>query len=538
MFYIYCIFLFLCGISISAQNKTEFYRWNEQKNSYEFDFYSQDKIKALDSLATIGFYTLQIDSIKADKIYLNKGKNFKNIWVKNETIFKNQDFNPTNNLDSILSKYIEEQDKNGFSFTNVQLIPHGNIKDEQKIELKLNLGVQRKIDAVKSVGYTKLSKGYILHGLGLKKGKIYNESVLANASSVMQNTNYIVQLQEPQTLFRPDSTIIYLYPKKVKSNTFDGILGFGNDENGDFKLNGNVQLEMNNIFNGLEQIRLNWIGTANKNTTLDIRVKLPYLFKSPIGSETQFKLFKQDSVFVNLDLNERLFYQINPNSSLGANLSYTTSNYLLDDESFAKNYDDFNKTGIGLSYEYFVRHPFQLMEGKSLLRVFASSIKKKEKNFSLTEEIVNENSKQYEIGLETYRIFQFYKKHYLKGAVSFKTLLDENDLLSENELYRIGGFGSIRGFNEESIIANLYGIGSLEYRFLPNEGFYVSVFGDYAFIDNKRMDLNTNFISFGTGLSFMTKIGIFNLSYAVGKTENTPFDFKESKIHFGILSQF
>lgn len=538
LFYIYCIFLFLCGISISAQNKTEFYRWNEQKNSYEFDFYSQDKIKALDSLATIGFYTLQIDSIKADKIYLNKGKNFKNIWVKNETIFKNQDFNPTNNLDSILSKYIEEQDKNGFSFTNVQLIPHGNIKDEQKIELKLNLGVQRKIDAVKSVGYTKLSKGYILHGLGLKKGKIYNESVLANASSVMQNTNYIVQLQEPQTLFRPDSTIIYLYPKKVKSNTFDGILGFGNDENGDFKLNGNVQLEMNNIFNGLEQIRLNWIGTANKNTTLDIRVKLPYLFKSPIGSETQFKLFKQDSVFVNLDLNERLFYQINPNSSLGANLSYTTSNYLLDDESFATNYDDFNKTGIGLSYEYFVRHPFQLMEGKSLLRVFASSIKKKEKNFSLTEEIVNENSKQYEIGLETYRIFQFYKKHYLKGAVSFKALLDENDLFSENELYRIGGFGSIRGFNEESIIANLYGIGSLEYRFLPNEGFYVSVFGDYSFIDNKRMDLNTNFISFGTGLSFMTKIGIFNLSYAVGKTENTPFDFKESKIHFGILSQF
>ncbi|RLZ12054.1 hypothetical protein EAH69_03480 [Faecalibacter macacae] len=538
MFYIYSILLFLCGISVSAQNKTEFYRWNEQKNSYEFDFYTDNQIKALDSLASNGFYTLQIDSINADKVYLNKGKNYKKIWVKNESIFKNKDFNPTNNLDSIITKYIEEKDKKGYAFTNVQLIPQGNINDEQKIELKLNLGELRKIDAVKSVGYTKLSKGYIKHGLGLKKGKIYNESILANASNVMQNTNYLQQLQEPQTLFRPDSTIVYLYPKKVKSNTFDGILGFGNDDNGDFKLNGNVQLELNNIFNGLEQIRLNWIGTANKNTTLDIRVKLPYLFKSPIGSETQFKLFKQDSVFVNLDLNERLFYQINPNSSLGANLSYTSSNYLLDDESFASNYDDFNKTGIGLSYEYFVRHPFQLMEGKSLLRVFASSITRKEKNFSWFEDIVNESSQQYEIGLETFRIFQLHQKHYIKGAVNFKGLFDENDSFSENELYRIGGFGSIRGFNEESIIANLYGIGSVEYRFLPNDGFYISLFGDYAFIDNKRMDLNTNFISFGTGLSFMTKIGIFNLSYAVGKTENTPFDFKESKIHFGILSQF
>jgi len=28
------------------------------------------------------------------------------------------------------------------------------------------------------------------------------------------------------------------------------------------------------------------------------------------------------------------------------------------------------------------------------------------------------------------------------------------------------------------------------------------------------------------------------LSYAVGKTDETSFYFKESKIHFGILSQF
>lgn len=538
LFHIYFILFALCGISLSAQNKTEFYRWNEQNNNYEFDFYTSDENSALDSLAKNGFYTLQIDSINAKRIYLNKGKNYKNIWVKNETIFKNNEYNPTNNLDSILSKYTEENDKKGFAFSKIELVPQGYINDEQKIELKLNLGEIRKIDEVKSIGYTKLSKGYIKHGLGLKKGRIYNETILNNASSILQSTNHIQQVQFPQTLFRPDSTIVYLYPKKLKSNIFDGILGFGNDENGDFKLNGNVQLELNNVFNGLEQIRLNWIGTANKNTTLDIRVKLPYLFKTPIGSETQFKLFKQDSVFVNLDLNERLFYQINPTSSLGANLSYTSSNYLLDDNNLAGNYDDYTKTGIGLSYEYFVTHPLQLMEGKSYLRVLTSSIKRKENNFSLEEEIINENSQQYEISLATYRIFQLHKNHFLKASVNFKGLFDEADSFSENELYRIGGFGSVRGFNEESIIANLYGIGSLEYRFLPNNDFYISLFSDYAFIDNKRIDLNTNFLSFGAGLSFLTKIGIFNINYAVGKTENTSFDFKESKIHFGILSQF
>ena len=530
--------VFLSSTYANGQEKKEFYRWNTQTNRYDFDFYGKDSKLILDSLTQAGYYTLQLDSIIQNRFYLNKGKNYKTLWVKNQDLYKDDQYHPTNNLDSIISTYIQSKEQNGYSFANVQLIPKGYQNEEQKIELILNLGNQRKIDLVKSVGYTKLSKGYIKHSLGLKKNRIYNDDALVNASKILQNTNYISEVQSPQTLFRPDSTIVYLYPQKIKSNVFDGILGFGNDDNGKFKLNGNVLLELNNAFNGFEQIRINWIATANKNMTLDFRVKIPYLFQTPIGSETQLKIFKQDSVFVNLDLNERLFYQINPNSSLGGNLSYTSSNFLLDDESFASNYDDYTKIGLGLSYEYFQKHSFSLMEGKSFLNVFASTISRKENNYSLTQDFINEKSNQYEIGLSTYRIFQLYKKHYIKTSASFRGLFDKNDSYSENELYRIGGFGSIRGFNEESILANLYGIGSLEYRFLPNEGFYISLFGDYAFTENKRVNLNTNFFSFGTGLSFLTKLGIFNLSYAVGKTDSTPFDFNNSKIHFGILSQF
>ena len=536
---IYFILLFCCiSLICKGQEVHEFYRWNENKKNYEFDFRSSHLTKTLDSLSTNGYYTLQVDSVKGKRVYLNKGKNYKRIWVKNEILFKDQAFHSTYNLDSIISDYINEQEAKGYTFANVQLIPLGFKDEEQQLELKLNLGSQRKIDAVKSIGYTKLSKGYIKYGLGLKPNKIYTDDVLQNASRIMHSTAFIEEVQAPQTLFRPDSTIVYLYTKKLKSNVFDGILGFGNDEQGKFKLNGNVLLELNNVFNGLEQIRFNWIGTANRNTTLDFRVKVPYLLKSPIGSETQFKIFKQDSVFVNLNLQERLFYHLSPNSSIGVNLMYTSSNYLLDDAVFAAAYDDYNKIGFGLSYDYFQKHALYLMEGKSMLKVLAATVSRKEANYSLTEEYINKKSKQYEIGLETYRLFELSQKHYFKVLASFKTLIDQDDEFSENELYRIGGFGSVRGFNEESIVANMYGIGGIEYRFLPNEGFYVSLFGDYAFTENKRVDLHSNFLSFGTGLSFLTKLGIFNLSYAVGKTNNLPFDFKDSKIHFGILSQF
>ena len=540
-FLFYIIVFFLQSICLFGQEKSfHFFRYNDETKSYTKDFEHKNLQSTLDSLQKIGYYTLTIDSIKNENIYLNKGKLYQTIWVKNNETFQTKnDYFPTNNLDSILTKISTENTNQGYPFAQIKIIPKGFENNEQKIELVLDKGNLRTIDGVKLVGYEKLDKGYIKHGLNIKRGEIYNEEKLSNISSLMNQTNFISEVQKPQTLFRKDSTILYLYPEKVRSNYFDGVLGFGTDDNGDFRLNGNVKLSLNNVFNGMEEIRLNWIGTANKNTSLDIGVKIPYLFKSAIGSETTFKLFKQDSVFVNINFSERLFYQLNLSSNIGVSGIVQSSNFLLDDDSFLKtSYDDYSKIGVGLSYNYFVKHPFRLMEGKSYLNVLVNSIRKKEKNFSWTEDIENKTVNQYEIGLKTYRLFELHPKHFIKGTVEFAGLLTKDDDFSENELYRIGGFGSIRGFNEESITANMYGIASMDYRFVPNEAFYIGLFADYAFIDNKRANINTSLLSFGTGISFLTKMGIFNLSYAVGKTEETSFDFKESKIHFGILSQF
>ncbi len=540
-YFVHIIFLLFTSILVFAQEKKiQFYRYNDETKSYTKDFESKNLDSSLDSLQKNGYYTLTIDSIKNEKIYLNKGKNYQTIWVKNNDLFENKnDYFPTNNLDSILNKLAKTNINEGYPFAQIKLVPNGFQQSEQRIELLLNKGKQRTIDGVKLIEYEKLSKGYLRHGLNIKNGEIYSEQKLASISTLMQQTNYIAEVQQPQTLFKPDSTILYLYPKKISSNYFDGVLGFGTDDNGDFKLNGNVQLSLNNVFNSLEEIRLNWIGTANKNTSLNIGVKVPYLFKSPIGSETNFKLFKQDSVFVNVDFSERLFYQLNLNSTIGVSGMVQSSNFLLEDDSYLKSsYDDYSKTGIGLSYNYFLKHPFRLMEGKSMLDVAVNSIRKKEKNFSWTEEIDNKTVNQIEIGLKTFRLFELTDKHYIKTGAEFRGLLTKDDDFSENELYRIGGFGSFRGFNEESITANMYGFLNVDYRFVPSEAFYIGLFADYGFIDNKRANLNTSLLSFGTGISFLTKMGIFNLSYAVGKTDETSFDFKESKIHFGILSQF
>lgn len=546
------LFIIVCLLFsfVHSQEKNDtvlkFFNYNQNMKNYEFDFekkaISDSTIfQTLDSLRSIGFYTLTLDSIKSPNIYLNKGKMYKKIWVKNDSIFnKKEDWFAVQNLDSLVQNIQAKYANEGFPFSEFKIIPLGYKHGEVQVKLELNLFPQRTIDHIEVIGYEKLSKGFIRNNLGLKIGETYNEQKLLEASERISYSSFIKETNEPQTLFNIDSTTVYLYVEKVNSNFFDGILGFGNDENGDFQLNGNVKVELSNNFNGMEIIRLNWIATADKSNSLDLNVRIPYLFQSEIGTQTYFNMYKKDSTYVNLKIEERLFYQLNNYSNIGLNLSYETSNFVLDESPLIDNlYEDFNKTGIGASYEFLRPTQKRLMEGKSKLFILGKALRKKTSEFQVeVNDYFDTKIQQYEVGIDAFHLFQLHPQHYLKSSIEAFGLFGSEKELAMNELYRIGGFNSIRGFNEESIIASTYGVLSMEYRFMPNDGIYISTFGDYAFIENKSADFSENLFGVGVGFSFLTQLGIFNMSYAVGKQSNEGFDFKNSKIHFGILTRF
>lgn len=547
LIFILSVGLFSC---LHAQEKKDsifqFYDYQTSTKKYEFSFQKkiiQDSLlnQTLDSLKTIGFYTLTLDSIRSQSVYLNRGKMYKQIWVQNDSIFnKKSDWFPVKNLDSLISSLNEGYAAKGHPFTEIKIQPMGFLDGEVRVKLNVKLFNARTIDGVKVEGYEKLSKGYIKHGLGLKKGKVYNEEELKKISEKMSFNPLIQEIRAPQTLFNTDSTSIYLYVKKVKSNVFDGVLGFGNNQEGKFQLNGNVKIELNNNFNGLEKIRLNWIAAPDKSSTLDLDVRVPYLFRSPIGTQTNFTMYRKDSVFVNTKIEERLFYQLTTQSNIGLNLSYENSNFVLDDHpELSLIYDDFSKTGYGVSYELLQPISNPLLEGKTGIYGIGKALTRKNKDFDSQTQIYTETkTNQYELGIRAFHLFRIDPKHYVKLQVEGFGLFGNDEFYSENELYRIGGFGSIRGFNEESISASSYGITSLEYRFVPNDGFYVAAFGDYGFLENKPANINENLLGVGLGISFLTQLGVFNLSYAVGRQSDTGFDFRNSKIHFGILTRF
>ncbi|MEY4702776.1 MAG: hypothetical protein RIR96_673, partial [Bacteroidota bacterium] len=111
----------------------------------------------------------------------------------------------------------------------------------------------------------------------------------------------------------------------------------------------------------------------------------------------------------------------------------------------------------------------------------------------------------------------------------------------KNELFQIGGFSTIRGFDEESRYASRYGILTLEQRVLLGKNSYLSFFADGALVNSAIRNLEEYYrmLGLGSGLTFETKAGILNLCLAFGNSNDRNFAFRESlKIHFGFVNVF
>jgi hemolysin activation/secretion protein len=110
----------------------------------------------------------------------------------------------------------------------------------------------------------------------------------------------------------------------------------------------------------------------------------------------------------------------------------------------------------------------------------------------------------------------------------------------ENELFRLGGHRNIRGFDDESIFASSFALATLEYRFILEENSNLFLFSQAMYYDktvNNKNIFDTPY-SFGVGINFQTKPGIFSISYSLGSQLDNPILLRSAKIHFGFVNYF
>lgn len=489
-------------------------------------FNNSYNIKEKDTLINCSFtLNKRIDTIrvyydnKLDEKILN---NLTNIKITNKYFEVS-----TNQIETTLNSIISFFEINGFSFTSIYL---DSIKEKDDLliaNLIIEPSEKRHITNVVIKGYPNFPRKFLKHFVGIKKNNLFNLKTLGLINDRLNQLSFTTQIKKPAVLFNKDSTSIFLYLKKKSNNTFDGIVGFSNQPSSNkIQLNGYLDLNLNNIFNNGESLKLNWKSFQKSSKSLNIQFKSPYIFNTAITPDFQFSIYKQDSTYLNSKTAIQLFYEINRNNSFTLIYSGEKSN-LIQSLTTNNNITNFNNNFYGVSYAYFKRIasnnfiPFKfLMETQFLIgnrKILATKEQQTKLNIKGTY-LINFNT---------------------KNSILFKS---ENALLNannyyQNELYRIGGINTIRGFDEQSIFTSKYSITSLEYYYTINKNNALYTITDFALI--KDFTLNSQKLySIGLGLFFKTKESTINISYVIGKNNETQFNFKNSKFHLQISYPF
>ena len=525
--------LFFC-VFFKAQVK-EFWLIDVQTNKKTLAKDSLSAVKFLDSLTQNYYYFTEIKKVNkvgnSTEIFFDKGKNYNQANVKvDEIIVQNFKYNQsffTKNLDSLKKEISEKFRSQGFVFNRVKSQFKGMKNEIPQVEISVVKSDQRKIDGLVFKGYEKVPARFVKNLEKEYKGKNYQESTLAKLGQSLQNHPFLLLDKPPQTLFTKDSTNVFLFLKKKKSNSFDGVIGFGNDKADKFTFNGSLNLNFRNMFNGFETVNIFWQRNPDKGQTFDLQTDIPYLFKSNIGGNFKVNIFRQDSTYANVKLTPAFYVHLKNNQKLGVRGTFETSTVL---DSLYIQGRDYDKKGIGVWYDYSEPSEVELFQYKTRLRVEADYI-----TTNYSKENTSSNQTQFLLAGE--RNFHIKGNNYLNLRAETALLNSKNEF-STNELLRFGGWNSFRGFNENSLYADLYYFGTAEYRYLVGNQAFFDVFGQYGEFHNKNLNLKPKIYSFGFGFNFILPIGLMSFQISNGNEFGNPIKFGDTKIHWGILSRF
>lgn len=479
-------------------------------------------IKENNKKDSITIYTYQLGS-KITTLIINT-TNLDSLTKKITNMERDKLIIPFQETKTQINNYLEKLEQSGYGTSILQLINHKTHKDTLYADLHIVLAKKRTLDRIEIISTDKIPTSLIQTSLKKELHQTFSEKTLDRITDKVTGFNFIESSKPAETLFTQDSTYVYLYLNKKNNNQFDGYVGFNNDDDGKLKLNGYLDLRLNNILNRGEAFELMWKNNGNKQSDFHFAAEIPYLFKTPLAVKGVFEVQKQDSTFQNTTLEINLGYYLNHQNKVF--IGYQTLNSATNEETnTTQNYDSKYAT---LTYAYVQRNPQRLLfpiDQELYLKVGTG------KRTSETE-----NNNQSFVEFIASKNFEFTPTNLF--YIKWNTYYLKSDTYYFNELKRFGGAKTLRGFQENSLTAKAFSIVNTEYRIQLGSNLSLNSILDYAYIKNPISNEKNHLYAVGFGMGMLTKNSHFQLAFANGKMPNEKMSFQNTTIHLSMSTFF
>ncbi|MEY2836399.1 MAG: hypothetical protein RLZZ557_2061 [Bacteroidota bacterium] len=468
------------------------------------------------------------------------------------------------NILALRERLMRSFENNGYPFARFGVDSGYFVGGAWYARMRVIPGPFYRIDSLTNDGRLKLRKGFLQQHLGISPGAVYRQDLMEGITVKLQQLGFLKEIRAWDMSLLGTGAVVNLHLDPAKSNRFNllaGVMPDNQQVGGKLLITGEADLDLKNIFNAGESLQLKWQQIQVNSPRLQLSFAKPYLFKTPLGLDFKFNLLKKDSSFLTISSRLGLVNGINRSRKSGFFLQQFSS-FLINPDTFSIRstrklppFLDLRSTQIGLElignntgmaiaprkgwlWQVSLTGGIRQILRNDNITNLTKDWQGKSFNFASLYDTVKLQTAQGSLKTQADRFFQTGRQSTVRLALQSGWLMGEKPL--RNELFQVGGIKTLRGFDEESIFASGYFIGTMEYRYHIAETSHLFAFADLAHVERRSYADRSKerFAGLGMGLTFETKSGLFSLAYAAGKREGLPLNWRESKIHFGFVSLF
>ncbi|WP_235295161.1 BamA/TamA family outer membrane protein [Portibacter lacus] len=464
-------------------------------------------------------------------------------------------------LGEMFDEVITVLENNGYPFAAISLKNYSTDENKFNADLHIDRGRLVTMDTFNLYGLDLISKSYLYNYLQIKPGDIYNAAEILKIKTRLNNLPFLNLTEDPTIKFIDNSAILNLKLESTNSSRFDFIIGIqpGSTTDGPrYSITGDVNFEIQNKLKQGEQFKINFERLKQETQKLEVNFQYPYLLSFPFGFDTEFNLFKNENKNRDLNFSFGVLYQLKANNFLKAFYNIQSSRLIeIDTTSILSTGKlpsrlDVSTNNFGLQsnwqdldYQFNPRKGYKIiLRGSAGQKTIIPSnailgLEKEGVDFSSAYDTIDLETYQFKLNLTSSFFLPIGKRSTLKVGVTSEKIFAKSQVF-ENEYYRFGGNKLLRGFDEETISGEFYGVGTLEFRLLISKNSFISTFVDYGFRQNKY-DVDFEWdqpYGAGAGFSLETGAGIFGVNVAVGSQKGNPLDLRNVKTHMGFLGLF
>lgn len=514
-----------------------------------------------------------IDSLLSDtiNIVINPGRLFSFYAV---TSFANNDLllaeRPFNSLKTgvysktkfanAVTQTLNFYQQNGYPFASITTDSASVSGDSVSLFLTISKGKLFVFDTPGYSGTAIVKTVFLQRFLSIKPGLPYNEQLLNQANSRLSELPYLQTASTPAVYFYGNKAKPYFFLNNRNANVFNAIIGLAPNSalNNKLVFTGEANLQLQNLLGTGKYFGFNFRSFLNGSQDLDLNFVWPYFLGSNIGLDYQFKLLRFDTLFADLTnqigvqyllggVNHVKFYYEQQNV-----FAITTDTTLIRQSQQLPAYNDaINRLygmAIKLSNLNYAPNP---SKGFTLITNAAIGTRTIVKNNLISTMRFNQNNNefglydrlqlnalQFKASVQGALFLNIYKNWVWHQQVNAAVV--QAPVLFINDMYRIGGLKTLRGFDEQAIFASTYAIYNTELRYLAATNTNMMLFYNIAKAENANLrkgDFAT-YHGLGAGLNLQAASGVFSIYYALGFLGGQSVNFNQAKIHFGYINYF